>query len=143
MPGARVDGHDLAGAAVGRGAVAVLVERPVDAGVPEVRVRSVRDALGPVADAFWGHPSRSLRVLGVTGTSGKTTTTHLLASIGEAHGWPTAVIGTLSGPRTTPEAPELQALLAEELAAGRGAVAMEVSSHALGAGPGAVARGSR
>ena len=134
VPGARVDGHDLAGAAVGRGAVAVLVERPVDAGVPEVRVRSVRDALGPVADAFWGHPSRDLHVLGVTGTSGKTTTTHLLASIGEAHGWATAVIGTLTGPRTTPEAPELQALLAEELAAGRSAVAMEVSSHALALG---------
>src|SRR3546814_15143357 len=58
-------------------------------------------------------------------------TTHLLASVLEHHGWPTAVIGTLSGPRTTPEAPELQALLAAEVAAGRQAVSMAVSSHAL------------
>ena len=134
VPGAHVDGHDLAAAAVERGARALLVERPVHAGVPELRVPSVRDALGPVAAAFWGEPSRSLRVAGVTGTSGKTTTTHLLAAITEAHGWSTAVIGTLSGPRTTPEAPELQARLAAERDAGRQAVAMEVSPHALALG---------
>jgi UDP-N-acetylmuramoyl-L-alanyl-D-glutamate--2,6-diaminopimelate ligase len=87
-----------------------------------------------VAAAFWGHPSRDLHVIGVTGTSGKTTTTHLLAGITEAHGWPTAIIGTLSGPRTTPEAPELQALLAAERDQGCRAVAMEVSSHALALG---------
>ncbi len=134
VPGERVDGHDLAGEAVALGARALLVERPVGAGVPELQVASVRDAMGPVAAAFWDHPSRSLRVVGVTGTSGKTTTTHLLAAITGAHGWSTAVIGTLSGPRTTPEAPELQALLAEERDAGRDAIAMEVSSHALALG---------
>lgn len=134
VAGAHVDGHDLAHLAVANGAAALLVERPVGAGVPEVRVPSVRGALGPVAAAFWGHPSRSMRVVGVTGTSGKTTTAHLIAAITEAHGWSTAVIGTLDGPRTTPEAPELQARLAAELAAGRGAVAMEVSSHALALG---------
>jgi UDP-N-acetylmuramoyl-L-alanyl-D-glutamate--2,6-diaminopimelate ligase len=133
-PGARVDGHDLAADAVARGATALLVERPLGLGVPELQVASVRDALGPVAAAFWDHPSDALRVVGVTGTSGKTTTTHLLRSILEAHGWPTVVIGTLSGPRTTPEAPELQALLAEERDRGRQAVAMEVSSHALALG---------
>ena len=134
VPGAHVDGHDLAASAVERGAVALLVERPLGLGVPELTVPSVRAALGPVAAAFWGHPSRAMQVVGVTGTSGKTTTTHLLAAITEAHGWPTAVIGTLSGPRTTPEAPELQARLAEERDRGRVAVAMEVSSHALALG---------
>ena len=134
VPGAHVDGHDLAPVAVANGASALLVEHPVGAGVPEVRVSSVRDALGPVSAAFWGNPSHSMHVVGVTGTSGKTTTAHLVAAITEAHGWSTAVIGTLSGPRTTPEAPELQARLATELASGREAVAMEVSSHALALG---------
>jgi UDP-N-acetylmuramoyl-L-alanyl-D-glutamate--2,6-diaminopimelate ligase len=134
VPGSRVDGHDLAPRAVAAGAVALLVERPV-AGlpqpVPQVVVPSVRQAMGPVAAAFWGHPSRSLQVLGVTGTAGKTTVTHLLRAVLEAAGLPCGVIGTLSGARTTPEAPELQALLAGERAAGRAAVAMEVSSHGL------------
>jgi UDP-N-acetylmuramoyl-L-alanyl-D-glutamate--2,6-diaminopimelate ligase len=132
--GARVDGHDLAADAVAAGASALLVQRPTGAGVPELRVRDVRAALGPVAAAFWGHPSRSLALVGVTGTSGKTTTTHLLHAVFESAGWASGVIGTLSGARTTPEAPELQALLAAERDAGRRAVAMEVSSHALAMG---------
>lgn len=134
VPGTHVDGHDLAAAAVEAGAAALLVERPVGLPVPELRVASVRDALGPVSAAFWDHPSRALRVVGITGTSGKTTTTHLLAAITEAHGWSTSVLGTLSGPRTTPEAPELQAHLAGERSAGRLVIAMEVSSHALALG---------
>src|SRR3546814_6303621 len=92
------------------------------------------DLLGPVASAFWGHPSEAMRVVGVTGTSGKTTTTHLLAAVFAANGWSSSVIGTLTGPRTTPEAPELQARLAAERDEGRVAVAMEVSSHALALG---------
>lgn len=131
VPGSRVDAHDLVPDAVAAGAAAVLAERPVDTTVPVVQVPSVREALGPVAAAFWGHPSSSLAVLGVTGTSGKTTTTHLLGSLLTSAGWPTTVLGTLSGPRTTPEAPELQAALAEARDVGRRAVAMEVSSHAL------------
>ena len=87
--------------------------------------------MGPVADAFWGHPSRRLTVVGVTGTSGKTTLTHLLAAVFSSAGRPCGVIGTLSGARTTPEAPELQALLAEHVRRGDDAVAMEVSSHGL------------
>jgi UDP-N-acetylmuramoyl-L-alanyl-D-glutamate--2,6-diaminopimelate ligase len=94
-------------------------------------VADVRAALGPVAAAFWHHPSRDLAVVGVTGTAGKTTVTHLLAAILGADGRPCGVIGTLSGVRTTPEAPELQALLAEHRQRGDVAVAMEVSSHGL------------
>jgi UDP-N-acetylmuramoyl-L-alanyl-D-glutamate--2,6-diaminopimelate ligase len=134
VPGATVDGHDLAGEAVRSGAAALLVERPLALDVPQLVTPSVRDALGPVASAFWGHPSEALTIVGITGTSGKTTTTHLLGAIFEAHGWPVAVLGTLSGPRTTAEAPELQARLAAERDAGRRAVAMEVSSHALAMG---------
>jgi UDP-N-acetylmuramoyl-L-alanyl-D-glutamate--2,6-diaminopimelate ligase len=124
VPGARVDGHDLA----------PEVERALDLPVPQVRVPAVREAMGPLAAAFHGQPSARLAVVGVTGTSGKTTTTHLLGAIGEAAGWPTEVIGTLSGARTTPEAPELQAHLAAAVDAGRRMVAMEVSSHALALG---------
>jgi UDP-N-acetylmuramoyl-L-alanyl-D-glutamate--2,6-diaminopimelate ligase len=131
VPGSRVDGHDLAGAAVDAGAAALLVERPLDVPVPQLQVPDVRRALGPVAAAFWGHPSRDVAVVGVTGTSGKTTVTHLVQAVLEAAGRPCAVVGTLSGPRTTPEGPELQALLAAERDAGRAAVAMEVSSHGL------------
>ena len=134
VPGENVDGHDLAGAAASAGASALLVERTLDVPLPQLLARSVRDAMGPIADAFWDHPSERLTVVGVTGTSGKTTTTHLLHAIFVAHGWSSSVLGTLSGPRTTPEAPELQAHLAAEASAGRQAIAMEVSSHALAMG---------
>src|SRR4051794_24184664 len=126
VAGAQRDGHDLVTDAVAAGAVAALVERPVPVDVPQVIVPSVRQAMGPVAAAFWDHPSESLTVVGVTGTSGKTTTTHLLAAVLSAEGWPTEVLGTLSGPRTTPEAPELQAHLADLRARGVRALAMEV-----------------
>jgi len=131
IPGSRADGHDYARDAVQRGAVALLTERPVGVGVPEVVVPSVRRALGPVSAAFWGYPSRAMRVVGVTGTNGKTTTCALLAGIFEAQGWHAGVIGTLSGERTTPEAPVLQRRLAEMRELGKAAVAMEVSSHSL------------
>jgi UDP-N-acetylmuramoyl-L-alanyl-D-glutamate--2,6-diaminopimelate ligase len=135
LPGTHVDGHDFAAPAVEAGAVALLVERFVDggvlAGVPQARVTSARAAMAPAAANLFGHPSRSLRVAGVTGTNGKTTTTFLLQAVFEAHGWGTEVIGTLGGARTTPEAPELQALLAAARDSGKDAVAMEVSSHAL------------
>jgi UDP-N-acetylmuramoyl-L-alanyl-D-glutamate--2,6-diaminopimelate ligase len=129
--GSRVDGHDHAPEAVGRGAVALLLERPLGLGVPEVEVDDVRQAMGPLAASVFGHPSRAVPVIGVTGTNGKTTTTHLLGAVLDAAGRPAGVIGTLSGAHTTPEAPELQERLAAFVAEGRQAVAMEVSSHAL------------
>jgi UDP-N-acetylmuramoyl-L-alanyl-D-glutamate--2,6-diaminopimelate ligase len=129
--GSRVDGHDLAPAARSAGAAALLVDHGLDVDLPQLVVADVRAAMGPVAAAFWGHPSRSLTVVGVTGTSGKTTITHLLASVFTAAGRPCAVVGTLSGARTTPEGPELQALLARHRDEGLAAVAMEVSSHGL------------
>jgi len=131
VPGEQVDGHAFAPEAVERGAVALLCDRRLGLGVPEVRVADVRAAMGPVAAAVHGHPSAALQVVGVTGTNGKTTTTWLLQAVLEAAGRPTGLIGTLSGSRTTPEAPDLQARLAELRDDGKRAVAMEVSSHAL------------
>jgi UDP-N-acetylmuramoyl-L-alanyl-D-glutamate--2,6-diaminopimelate ligase len=131
VPGATADGHDFAPEAVARGAVALLCERPLGLGVTEVLVADVRAAMGPAAAACYGHPSASLPVVGVTGTNGKTTTTWLLKAVLEAAGRPTGLIGTLSGARTTPEAPDLQARLAELRDEGARAVSMEVSSHAL------------
>lgn len=131
VPGAHADGHDYAAEAVGRGAVAVACERPVDVDVPQVVLPSVRRALGPLSAALWSFPSGHMRVVGVTGTNGKTTTCELLASVFRAGGWQTGVIGTLSGGRTTPEAPTLQRQLAGFREAGANAVAMEVSSHSL------------
>ncbi|MDQ6782452.1 MAG: UDP-N-acetylmuramoyl-L-alanyl-D-glutamate--2,6-diaminopimelate ligase [Actinomycetota bacterium] len=126
------DGHDHAPAAVAAGAVALVTERPLGLEVPQLVVASARAVVGPLADALCDHPTRSaLRVVGVTGTNGKTTTCALLEAIFEAHGWRTSTIGTLTQARTTPEAPELQAKLAEWRERGGTAVAMEVSSHAL------------
>ncbi|MBL8778373.1 MAG: UDP-N-acetylmuramoyl-L-alanyl-D-glutamate--2,6-diaminopimelate ligase [Acidimicrobiales bacterium] len=129
--GEHADGHDHAAAAVGAGAVALLCERRLDLPIPQVVVPDARAAMGPAAAAVHGNPSEHLVVIGVTGTNGKTTTVHLLSSILEHAGRRAEVIGTLTGARTTPEAPELQRRFADFLAAGVEAVAMEVSSHAL------------
>lgn len=131
LRGEHHDGHDHAREAVEAGAVLLVVERLVRAGAPELVVTDTRVALGRLAAAFHGHPAERLAVVGVTGTNGKTTTTSLLGALLEGHGWPTAVLGTLSGVRTTPEAPELQAALAAHVREGKRAVVMEVSSHAL------------
>ncbi|HVE94354.1 MAG TPA: UDP-N-acetylmuramoyl-L-alanyl-D-glutamate--2,6-diaminopimelate ligase [Acidimicrobiales bacterium] len=133
IPGATADGHDYAQNAVANGAVALLCERNLatQPAVPVAVVENVRRAMAPVSAAFWGWPARSMRTAGVTGTAGKTTTVAFLAAIFEAHGWPCASIGTLSGERTTPESSELQAALAQHVENGSRALAMEVSSHAL------------
>lgn len=129
--GRTVDGHDHAAEAVAKGAVALLCERPLDLGGVELRVDNVREAMGHVAAAFHDHPSRSLEVVGVTGTNGKTTVTWWLQAVLEAAGRSCGLIGTIGGSRTTPEATDLQAMLAAWRDEGRTSVAMEVSSHAL------------
>ncbi|MBM3678360.1 MAG: UDP-N-acetylmuramoyl-L-alanyl-D-glutamate--2,6-diaminopimelate ligase [Actinobacteria bacterium] len=137
-PGANLDGHALAQDAVAAGAVALVVERPLDAQVPQVVVESVRAAMAVAADAFFGEPTRRLTVAGVTGTSGKTTTAFLLRSILEAAGRSTGLVGTVDwiaggerrkGPHTTPEAIELHRLFREMIDLGDEAVAIEASSH--------------
>ncbi|MEM8926109.1 MAG: UDP-N-acetylmuramoyl-L-alanyl-D-glutamate--2,6-diaminopimelate ligase [Actinomycetota bacterium] len=131
VPGANVDGHDFAPAAVDAGATALLVERPLDLDVAQVEVAYVRASMGPAAAAVEGHPSDALTVLGVTGTNGKSSVVQILADIWEKAGIRTDQFGTLTGARTTPEAPELQRRLRASSDTGTGAVAMEVSSHAL------------
>jgi UDP-N-acetylmuramoyl-L-alanyl-D-glutamate--2,6-diaminopimelate ligase len=147
IPGAHVDGHRFAAAAVRSGATALLVERVLDrsevGAVAQARVPFVRAALGRAAANLFDHPSAAVACLGVTGTNGKTTTTFLLEAIAAAAGTTVGVIGTV-GARvagapfasaqvtpTTPEACDLQQLLAEMRDAGVGVVAMEVSSHGL------------
>ena len=133
VPGQRTDGHLHAADAVKDGATSLLCDRFLDLEVTQVRVApgAVRPAMAEVASVFYDHPSRALATVGVTGTNGKTTVTQLVRSVLDCAGRPTGVIGTLEGERTTPEAPVLQRLLAELRDAGRTAVAMEVSSHAL------------
>ena len=131
VPGSTSDGHDFAATAIADGATALLSERRLPFEAPQIVVRSVRRALGPVCDLVYGQPSRELRIAAVTGTNGKTTTCSFLSSIFEVNGWPAMTLGTLTQRRTTPEAPDLHALLADWRRAGGEAVAMEVSSHAL------------
>jgi UDP-N-acetylmuramoyl-L-alanyl-D-glutamate--2,6-diaminopimelate ligase len=140
VPGFTRDGHDLAADAVAAGAVALVVERPRDSGVPEVVVPSVRAAMAPAAARFHGDPTARLPVVGITGTNGKTTTAFLIRGLLEAAGRQTGLLGTVTSwvggeqrptVRTTPEAIELQATFAQMRAGGDQACAMEVSSHAL------------
>lgn len=131
VPGGRHDGHDFAAAAVELGAAMLLVEHPLPLDVAQIVVADVRRALGPVAATVHGHPSGKLRMIGITGTNGKTTTTHLVGAILRSAGHEQRQLGTLSGVRTTPEAPDLQRQLAEFVDEGVDAVVMEVSSHAL------------
>ena len=143
VPGANIDGHGHARDAIRAGAVALVVERWLDLDVPQVRVRSVRDAMGPMSSAVFDEPSGSLTVIGVTGTNGKTTVVHLLDAVLRAAGHRTGAIGTVGAhvgdepvalSRTTPEAPDLVRLLARMRDSGVTALAMEVSSHALDLG---------
>ncbi|MDA3039419.1 MAG: UDP-N-acetylmuramoyl-L-alanyl-D-glutamate--2,6-diaminopimelate ligase [Actinomycetota bacterium] len=129
--GSHFDGHDFAADAASKGASALLVERRVDVAVPQLLVPRVRLAMGPAASLILGEPSKKLDVIGVTGTNGKTTTVHLLGSILRRDGRLVETHGTLTGARTTPEAPELQERLADAVDRGVRFVAMEVSSHAL------------
>jgi UDP-N-acetylmuramoyl-L-alanyl-D-glutamate--2,6-diaminopimelate ligase len=140
VPGFKTDGHDYAADAVERGAAALVCERPLRLGVPEMVVDDVRAAMGPVAARFHGDPTARLRVVGITGTNGKTTTAFLVRDILEAAGVRTGLLGTVKQvvggaeepvEHTTPEAIDLQATLRRMVEAGDEACAMEVSSHAL------------
>lgn len=143
VPGFRADGHDFAPKAVEAGAAALVAERPLGLGVPEVVVESVRAAMGPAAARFYGDPTVELKVVGITGTNGKTTTAFLVRALLEKAGIQTGLLGTVKsviggaeeeGERTTPEAVDLQATFRRMLDAGDRACAMEVSSHALALG---------
>ncbi|HSF61716.1 MAG TPA: UDP-N-acetylmuramoyl-L-alanyl-D-glutamate--2,6-diaminopimelate ligase [Gaiellaceae bacterium] len=138
VPGERVDGHDLAWEAIEQGAVALVVERPLDVLVPQVVVPDVRAAMAVAADSFFGAPTSALEVAGVTGTNGKTTTAFLLQSMLEAAGRPAGLVGTVEwivggerrpAPFTTPEAIDLQRLFREMLDRGDRSAALEASSH--------------
>ena len=140
--GRNFDGHRVAADAVAAGAVAVLSEErlPLPAEVAQIVVGDVRKSIGPIADRLAAAPSSKLRIVGITGTNGKTTVAHLVESIAVRAGASPAMLGTL-GARwgghivatgfTTPEAPELQRLFASMVDDGVDVVAMEVSSHAL------------
>ncbi|HEV3285012.1 MAG TPA: UDP-N-acetylmuramoyl-L-alanyl-D-glutamate--2,6-diaminopimelate ligase [Solirubrobacteraceae bacterium] len=143
VSGFRSDGHDYAPGAVERGAAALVVERPLGLGVPELLVPSARSAMAPLAARFYGDPTSELAVFGVTGTNGKTTTAYLMRALLEAAGTQCGLLGTvksvvggreLSVQRTTPEAIDLQADFRAMLDGGDRACAIEVSSHALALG---------
>ena len=138
VPGALADGHDFAAEAVERGAVALVVERPLDVPAPQLVVADARRAMAAAAAEFFGHPTRELAVAGVTGTNGKTTTAFLLFSILAAAGRRPGLVSTIEtrvggerrpAVRTTPEAIELQRLFREMLDSDDRSCAMEATSH--------------
>ena len=140
VPGEKVDGHEFAPAAVEAGAGALVVERELELDVPQVVVADARAAMAPLAARFHGDPTAELKVVGITGTNGKTTTAFLVREILEAAGVSCGLLGTVKQvvggaeeevERTTPEAIDLQATFRRMLAAGDRVCAMEVSSHAL------------
>ncbi len=138
--GEQRDGHEFAAQVVEAGAVALVVERELDVAAPQVVVPSARAAMAPFAAAFQGDPTAALKVVGVTGTNGKTTTAYLTREILEAAGIRTGLMGTVKQvvggeeepvERTTPEGIDLQATFRRMLEGGDEACAMEVSSHAM------------
>jgi UDP-N-acetylmuramoyl-L-alanyl-D-glutamate--2,6-diaminopimelate ligase len=142
LKGLKAAGADFAADAVRRGAVAVVADTPSDAGssVPWIVVPDARAAMASMAAELYGHPSRSMQVIGITGTNGKTTTAYLLRAVFESAGRKCGLLGTvaysvgneeLPALRTTPEAPDVQRMFRQMVDAGCRACVMEVSSHAL------------
>jgi UDP-N-acetylmuramoyl-L-alanyl-D-glutamate--2,6-diaminopimelate ligase len=138
--GEKADGHEFAAGALERGAAALVVERELELEVPQVVVTDARAAMAPIAARFWGDPTAELRVAGITGTNGKTTTAFLLREVLEAAAIQSGLLGTVKRvvgaveeevERTTPEAIDLQETFRRMLQGGDRACAMEVSSHAL------------
>ncbi len=140
VPGMRADGHDFAADAVGRGAVALVVERPLELEVPQLVVASSRSSMAEAADLFFGEPTKELSVVGITGTNGKTTSCFLVYEILAAAGRHPGLVGTVESriggeprkmARTTPEAIDLQRLFREMLDVGDRSCVIEASSHAI------------
>ncbi|HKT78719.1 MAG TPA: UDP-N-acetylmuramoyl-L-alanyl-D-glutamate--2,6-diaminopimelate ligase [Vicinamibacterales bacterium] len=142
LRGLRADGTTFAVQSAERGAAVIISENEAPDGFPPLwlRVSDARAAMAAAADAFFGHPSEDMRVVGITGTNGKTTTAYLIASIFDAAGLRCGLLGTVGyrigsetreATHTTPEAPDVQRMLREMLDQGCSACAMEVSSHAL------------
>jgi UDP-N-acetylmuramoyl-L-alanyl-D-glutamate--2,6-diaminopimelate ligase len=138
IPGSRADGHDFAPEAVANGAVALVVQRPLELAVPQLVVQDARRAMPLAADEFFGRPTEQLEVAGVTGTNGKTTTAFLLYAILAAAGRRPGLLGTIESRvggerrpaiRTTPEAIDLQRTFREMLDAGDRSAAVEATSH--------------
>ena len=145
IPGEHADGHDFIDDAVSRGAVAIVAQTEIPAGLQTgfVRVRDSRAALAAISANFYDHPASRLDLIGITGTNGKTTTSLLIESILRSHGSSPGVLGTLAyrwagkqipAPMTTPESLDLQRLFYRMLQDGVSHVVMEVSSHALALG---------
>ena len=143
VPGARFDGHDFAAQVVESGAAALAVNRFVDAPVPQVRVKNVRRAMSLISAAFFGHPEKELKLLGVTGTKGKTTTSYLIKAIMEEAGCKVGLIGTtgnmigreyMKSEFTTPEPIDFFRTLRVMRDQGVTVVSMEVSAHAIAMG---------
>jgi len=142
IPGQQVDGHEFIGNAVERGATAVICERSrvLPARITQIKVPDVREALACTSRAYYDDPSSRLKVIGVTGTNGKTTVAFMVKAILEAAGTKTGLLGTvryeigdrvIPAQRTTPEALEIQQMMAQMVKADCQACVMEVSSHAL------------
>ncbi len=140
IEGLAADGHDYAPEAVARGAVAVVCQKALELEVPAIRVADSRRALAQLAAAFYGHPSRQMTLVAITGTNGKTTTSFVVESMLAAAGFSAGVIGTINyrfggrswdNPVTTPESVDLQKILSRMQQAGVTHVVMEVSSHGL------------
>lgn len=143
VPGERFDGHDFIGEAVERGAVAIIAQEKqadIDERIAQIIVDDARAALAGLANKFYGYPSERLKLVGVTGTNGKTTTAYMLESIFRQAGFKTGLIGTIEyringvgcdADRTTPESLDLQRLLAEMVDKGVEVAFIEVSSHSL------------
>ena len=140
LEGGKTDSHLCVAEAVKNGAIAIVAERKTDASVPQIIVKDTRFALAKLASFFYGEPSKRLKMVGISGTNGKTTTSYMFAEICKQAGKNVGVIGTLGvryGSKiiktnlTTPDSVFLQKTLADMLHAGVEYVVMEVSAHAL------------
>lgn len=140
LSGENTDGHEHVKEAVKNGAVAIVSERIVPAKVPQLVVENVRKSMGKIAATFYGNPARKMKIIAITGTNGKTTTSYMLAEILKRAGKKTGVIGTLGvkygrknllSSLTTPDPIELHEIFADMYLCGTEYVVMEVSAHAL------------